>query len=103
MVNETPFERLVIAAYRLPFKLTKTKKGYKAVQNSGGLVSAILALSENFKTNNKVLKNSKIVWAGINDNLSDNVPPERFENENFDILPGCYYADIKRSVLRWFL
>ena len=87
MVNETPFERLVIAAYRLPFKLTKTKKGYNAVQNSGGLVSAILALSENFKTNNKVLKSSKIVWAGINDNLSENVSPESFENENFDILP----------------
>ncbi|MCK9640439.1 MAG: bifunctional alpha,alpha-trehalose-phosphate synthase (UDP-forming)/trehalose-phosphatase [Prolixibacteraceae bacterium] len=87
MVNETPFERLVIAAYRLPFKLTKTKKGYKAVQNSGGLVSAILALSENFKANNKVLKNSKIVWVGINDNLAENVPPESFENENFDILP----------------
>lgn len=87
MVNETPFERLVIAAYRLPFKLTKTKKGYKAVQNSGGLVSAILALSENFETNNKILKNSKIVWAGINDNLSENVTLERFENENFDILP----------------
>ena len=49
MVNKTQFERLVIAAYRLPFKFQKQKNGYKAVQNSGGLVSAILALSENFK------------------------------------------------------
>jgi hypothetical protein len=52
MVNEIHFDRLIIAAYRLPFKFKKTKKGYKAVQNSGGLVSAILALSENFKKNN---------------------------------------------------
>ncbi len=87
MDNETHFKRLVIAAYRLPFKLNKTKKGYKAVQNSGGLVSAILALSENFKKSNKDLKNSKIVWAGITDNLPDDVTSDNFENENFDILP----------------
>lgn len=86
MINETHFKRLVIAAYRLPFKLSKTKKGYKAVQNSGGLVSAILALSENFKNNNKDLKNSKIVWAGIADDLPEDVSSESFENENFDIL-----------------
>ncbi len=87
MVNETHFERLVIAAYRLPFKLSKAKKGYKAIQNSGGLVSAILALSENFKNSNKALKNSKIVWAGIADDLPDDVTPESFENDKFDILP----------------
>ena len=49
MINEFHFKRLVIAAYRLPFKFNKTKKGYKAVQNSGVLVSAILSLSENIK------------------------------------------------------
>ncbi len=87
MVKKTHFERLVIAAYRLPFKLSKTKKGYKAVQNSGGLVSAILALSENFRTSNKNLKNSKIVWAGIANDLPDDVTPDSFENDNFDILP----------------
>ena len=87
MVNETHFERLVIAAYRLPFKLSKTKKGYKAIQNSGGLVSAILALSENFRNSNKALKNSKIVWAGIADDLPDDVTPDSFENDKFDILP----------------
>ena len=101
MVNETPFERLVIAAYRLPFKLTKTKS-YKAVQNSGGLVSAILALSENFKTNNKVLKNSKIVWAALTI-----IYPIMYRLSALKmkgtISSGCYYADIKRSVLRWFL
>ncbi len=87
MVNETHFERLVIAAYRLPFKLSKTKKGYRAIQNSGGLVSAILALSENFKNSNADLKNSKIVWAGIADDLPDDVTSDSFENEKFDILP----------------
>jgi len=87
MVNETQFKRLVIAAYRLPFKLSKAKKGYKAIQNSGGLVSAILALSENFKKSNADLKNSKIVWAGIADELPEDVTSDSLENENFEILP----------------
>jgi len=94
MDNKPPFERLVIAAYRLPFKLSKTKKGYKAIQNSGGLVSAILALSENFKNSNKDLKNSKIVWAGIADDLPDDVTSDNFENENFDILPVSIPAQV---------
>lgn len=94
MVNETQFKRLVIAAYRLPFKLSKTKNGYKAIQNSGGLVSAILALSENFKKSNADLKNSKIVWAGIADGLPDDVTSDNFENENFDILPVAIPSDV---------
>jgi len=52
MIDEGNFKRLVIVAYRLPFKFTRQKNGYKAVQNSGGLVSAILSLSENFKKRN---------------------------------------------------
>jgi len=38
MVNGTHFERLVIAAYRLPFKLSKTKKyGIKRSKIRGDL------------------------------------------------------------------
>ena len=87
MVNETHFKRLVIAAYRLPFKFSKTKKGYKAVQNSGGLVSAILALAEKFKKSNRQVINNKIVWAGIADNLPENYSSKQFDNEYFDIAP----------------
>jgi trehalose 6-phosphate synthase/phosphatase len=87
MKNDPHFERLVIAAYRLPFKFTKTKRGYKAVQNSGGLVSAILALSENFKKSDIQQSKGKIVWSGITDELSDDASTARFENEHFDIAP----------------
>ena len=81
------FERLVIVANRLPFKFTKTKNGYKAVQNSGGLVSAILSLSENLKKQaNKVLDN-KIVWTGIADDMPEDFSSEDFENDNFDLIP----------------
>lgn len=87
MTNETHFKRLLIAAYRLPFKFNKTKNGYKAVQNSGGLVSAILALSENFRSRSNKKDSDKIVWAGIADNLPENFSSANFENEQFDIAP----------------
>ena len=87
MDNQLYFERLVIVAYRLPYKFTKTKTGYKAVQNSGGLVSAILALSEKFNENNNNKIKNKIVWAGISDQLQENLSPKDIYNEHFDIIP----------------
>ena len=81
------FERLVIIAYRLPFKFTKSKDGYKAVQNSGGLVSAILSLAESFKQNNNHHLHNKILWSGIGVNIPENVAPQNLKNEYFDIVP----------------
>ncbi len=80
------FNRLIIAAYRLPFKFNKTKKRYKAIQNSGGLVSAILALSEKFKTENKH-ENNKIIWTGTADNIPIDLPKSNLENEHFELQP----------------
>jgi trehalose 6-phosphate synthase/phosphatase len=87
MAIEIPFERLVIAAYRLPFKFSRTKKGYQAIQNSGGLVSAILALSENFRKSSTSGFKKKILWTGIADNLPDDFSETGFENEYFDLDP----------------
>src|SRR5690349_4556142 len=85
MNNETKFNRLIIAAYRLPFKFVKQKKKYKAVQNSGGLVSAVLALSENFK-NSKSQASEKILWAGIADD-PELYASAKLESPEFDIVP----------------
>ncbi len=87
MNKEFHFDRLVIAAYRLPFKFIKTRKGYSAVQNSGGLVSAILSLSENFKKKNSDTFKGKILWSGLSDNLNDDFVEKKYENEYFDIAP----------------
>ncbi len=87
MVNETHFERLVIAAYRLPFKFQKQKNGYKAIQNSGGLVSAILSLSENFKQNSNQPEKNKIVWTGVADKVTNNLSLKKYNNEHFDLVP----------------
>lgn len=87
MDNPINFERLVIAAYRLPYKFTKTKSGYRAVQNSGGLVSAILALSDSFRKNSRSAGTDKIVWTGIADNLPEDFSSENLVNEHFDMAP----------------
>lgn len=85
MDNQLNFERLVIVAYRLPYTFTKTKTGYKAIQNSGGLVSAILSLSEKLNKSQNI--SSKIVWAGISDQIQDNLSSKEIYNERFDIVP----------------
>lgn len=98
MDGKSHFQRLVIAAYRLPFKFTKTKNGYKAVQNSGGLVSAILSLSENFKKSDKQLAANKIVWAGVSDSLPNGESSAKYENEHFDIS----HIDLSHSLKELF-
>jgi trehalose 6-phosphate synthase/phosphatase len=87
MNNDIPFKRLVIAAYRLPFRFTQGKSGIKATQNSGGLVSAILSLSESYKNVSEAGKNNKIIWAGIADTLPENLKTQSIENDNYDIIP----------------
>ncbi len=87
MPDENLFQRLVIVAYRLPFKFTRTKDGLRAVQNSGGLVSAILSLAESFKKRDNNQISSKIVWSGMGDSVTYTIGSEKWENEYFDILP----------------
>jgi trehalose 6-phosphate synthase/phosphatase len=94
MIKEPQFKRLVIAAYRLPFKFEEQNKGYKAVQNAGGLVSAVLALSENSKKNKTSLTESKIAWAGLADNLPANISPAQLNNKSFDIIPVTMPSEI---------
>jgi len=75
------FKRIIIVAYRLPFKLVKKRNDFKIVQNSGGLVSAILSLSE--KMNRKEGSEPKILWVGTGDlHLK-----EKNINPNFELHP----------------
>lgn len=66
MVNEFyNFNRIVIVAYRLPFRMVKKKTGPGLIQNSGGLVSAILSLSQKLKPRDH--NSEKLVWVGMGD------------------------------------
>lgn len=63
--NQYNFKRIIIVAYRLPFKLIRKKDEFITVQNSGGLVSAILSLSEKLNSANSIP--AKIIWVGTGD------------------------------------
>ncbi|HAM09797.1 MAG: hypothetical protein A2X04_12285 [Bacteroidetes bacterium GWF2_41_9] len=80
-INKIDYKRIIIVAYRLPFRLIKKKNKHMAVQNSGGLVSAILSLSERMNQD-KVVK-SKILWVGTGDS---NLGEENI-NPSFDLFP----------------
>ncbi len=84
----------MIAAYRLPFRFEKQNKGFNAVQNSGGLVSAMLALSENSRKNKTSITESKIAWAGLADNLPPGISPSELNNKSFDIIPVTIAPEI---------
>ncbi len=79
--DKSDFKRIIIVAYRLPFKLVKKKDKYQAVQNAGGLVSAILALSEKTNAENNI--RTKILWVGTGDLQLG----KEDINPNFDLYP----------------
>ncbi len=87
MNTKTKFQRLVIAAYRLPFQFIRTENGIKTVQSSGGLVSAILALSEKMVEMHDPAADNKIIWTGMAEDLPEDESLISFENEKFDIVP----------------
>ena len=63
-----PFKRLLIVSYRLPFTIQEKDEGAELIQNSGGLVSAVLSMAERMGQNQGG-KAAKIHWVGHADVL----------------------------------
>ncbi len=80
-LDQIDFKRIIIVAYRLPFKLVRKKQKNYAVQNAGGLVSAILSLSEKMLREHQDVP--KILWVGTG--VSQLGEPDM--NNNFDLYP----------------
>ncbi len=68
-----PFNRLIIAAYRLPYRFVRKGDQVTAVRNSGGLVSAVLSLSRKLHPPGSEENRKEIHWIG----RGDDIPPER--------------------------
>ncbi|HEX2937086.1 MAG TPA: bifunctional alpha,alpha-trehalose-phosphate synthase (UDP-forming)/trehalose-phosphatase [Bacteroidales bacterium] len=81
------FKRIVIVAYRLPFKFVQKGGKMHAIQNAGGLVSAILSLSDKMHDVNYGNIHEKTVWIGKSDNSPKEFGAGPIENEIFDIEP----------------
>jgi len=65
------FNKLVIVSYRLPFRFVKTHDHTVVIPNSGGLVSAILSLSERMQLPGLSEGKIPIHWIG----RGDEIPP----------------------------
>lgn len=86
-LNKNSFKRIVIVAYRLPFKFVQKGGKMQAIQNSGGLVSAILSLSDKIHDVNHGVDMEKTVWIGKSDNSPKEFGSGPIENDIFDIEP----------------
>jgi len=78
--------RLIIVAYRLPFKIIKNEGGTSLFQNSGGLVSAVLSLAQG-SDNTSFEFEDKIQWIGYTDNTAEELEGVTLENDNFKAHP----------------
>ena len=85
--SDLSISRLIVVAYRLPFKVVIKKNEVSMVQNSGGLVSAILALSQKMKLQSGNILKEKVVWAGTKEASIDKLSTKEIENSNFDLCP----------------
>ncbi len=81
------FNRLVLASYRLPFNLITKDKQTQIVQNSGGLVSAILSLSQKMDTNFKQNFAKKILWVGHSEHTKKEFADVDSDKNTFDVYP----------------
>ena len=93
-LNKNSFKRIVIAAYRLPFKFVHKDGKMHAIQNSGGLVSAILSLSNKIREVNYGDIQEKTVWIGKSDNSPKELGSEPIENDVFKIEPVFIFDSV---------
>jgi trehalose 6-phosphate synthase/phosphatase len=81
------FKRIIVISYRLPFRIQTIEGKPQLVQNSGGLVSAMLALSERVRKENGSIANQKLIWIGKADNSPDEYKNARAETDAFELVP----------------
>jgi trehalose 6-phosphate synthase/phosphatase len=100
------FNRLIIVAYRIPFRVDVYGEDEKVVQNSGGLVSAILSLSQRMKDQGLLAERKKILWFGYAE-PSDEKDHPTLSNETFEVHPvvignemnSAYYGGFCNSTI----
>ncbi len=82
------YKRLVIVAYRLPFALKHREGKLTAVQNAGGLVSAVLSLTKRMDKAGQADYYDKTVWVGKGE----------FDSQQLDAIPEVRETFELRSV-----
>ena len=93
--------RLIIVAYRLPFKIIHENDQVQLLQSSGGLVSAVLSLVD--ETPDSVVTSSeKIQWIGFTENTQEELEGQVLENESFQAHPVFIPAELNENYYEGF-
>ncbi len=95
-------QRILIAAYRLPYDIIKENNKLKLKQNSGGLVSAVLSLSKRISSSKSVDSDKKIIWFGQSDYKKSDFDSLTTEKNQFDLYPAFIPEDINKEFYEGF-
>jgi trehalose 6-phosphate synthase/phosphatase len=95
------FERIVIIANRLPFNIVTKDNQKVLLQNTGGLVSAIMSLSD--KMSSSTLTNAqKILWVGHSEFSKSEFEELESPIDIFDIFPVSIPEKINKNYYHGF-
>lgn len=93
--------RLIIVAYRLPFKIVWENDEPRLFQNSGGLVSAVLSLVKD-QESAAFDSRQKIQWIGFSENTPEELEGQSMENDNFQAHPVFIPDDVNENYYEGF-
>jgi len=93
--------RLIIVAYRLPFKIINENDQVHLFQNSGGLVSAVLSLVHEQEAS-PFDSSEKIQWVGFSENSPEELEGQSLANDSFQAHPVFIPADINENYYEGF-
>ncbi|WP_026632069.1 bifunctional alpha,alpha-trehalose-phosphate synthase (UDP-forming)/trehalose-phosphatase [Dyadobacter alkalitolerans] len=93
--------RLIIVAYRLPFKIVKENDQVQLFQNSGGLVSAVLSLVKD-KNGPVFNEGEKIQWVGFSENTREELEGQSLTNDDFQAHPVFIPDDVNENYYEGF-
>ena len=93
--------RLIIVAYRLPFKIVRENDQVQLFQNSGGLVSAVLSLVSE-QEDSLFKSDDKIQWVGFSENTREELEGQSLANESFQAHPVFIPDDINENYYEGF-
>jgi len=93
--------RLIIVAYRLPFKIVREEDQSHLVQNSGGLVSAVLSLVSD-QEDSVFSSDEKIQWIGFSENTKEELEGQSMANESFQAHPVFIPEDVNENYYEGF-
>jgi len=93
--------RLIIVAYRLPFKIISENDQVQLFQNSGGLVSAVLSLVHEQK-GSPFNAQEKIQWVGFSENSPEELEGQDLANESFQAHPVFIPSDVNENYYEGF-